>query len=394
MQRRLGQWAIRRPHVLMVTAPGGTAARLAVERGLRTADGVLALSPADADLLVVAGSPGVELSSAIDSVWQQIPAPRIRVDCDVAQAFPAQLRAALGELAHVPPSEPDDAPPPRPSRSDDHADPSGHDAHDLAGHDMGEMEMPGGLPMADRAADRDGLRLDVLHVPLGPVLLWWPAGLVIDAELQGDLIQTARSRLFAGIGRVGPYWSGDARPPERLHPAAHLDSLGRLLAVCGWIGPASEAALLRDALLTNTPVSQVRSRFERLRRHVERSRSLRLATAGLGRVSRPDCDRLGVSGPAARAVEAGGDATARYLTWLEEIDHALAGHVVAPAEGPRGKHHSGSPALLSAAVELVAGLDLAAARVVMASLDPDPDELAGAAAAGGRCTADEHRAST
>ena len=38
--------------------------------------------------------------------------------------------------------------------------------------------------MADRGDDRDGLRLDQLHLPLGPVLPDWPAGLVLRVITQ------------------------------------------------------------------------------------------------------------------------------------------------------------------------------------------------------------------
>ena len=234
--------------------------------------------------------------------------------------------------------------------------------------------MPGGLMMADRAGDRDGLRLDVLHVPLGPVLVAWPAGLVVDTELQGDVVQSARWRLLAGAGATPLFWTSDGHSAGALRAAAHLDSLTRLLAVCGWDGAASEAGMLRDEMLGG---EVPRARFDRFRRRVGRSRNLRAATAGLGRLDAGDVDRLGLSGPAARAALAGrGDATGRYRTWLAEIDDALAGHPVAPAQGPRGEPGPGSAALMAAAVELMVGLDLAAARVVVASLDPDPDELA------------------
>jgi len=48
-----------------------------------------------------------------------------------------------------------------------------------------------------------------------------------------------------------------------------------------------------------------------------------------------------------------------------------------------GRHEEGSAsaaAKLSAATSLMVGLDVAAARLVLAGFDPDPDELATAAA--------------
>ncbi|MBM0275207.1 hypothetical protein JM949_06930, partial [Micromonospora sp. STR1s_6] len=75
----LARWASRRPHLLLAAAPGATAARLAVEAHADRAGWPLAASPADADLLVVAGQPGSELAAAIERVWDQFPGPRARV---------------------------------------------------------------------------------------------------------------------------------------------------------------------------------------------------------------------------------------------------------------------------------------------------------------------------
>jgi hypothetical protein len=86
------------------------------------------------------------------------------------------------------------------------------------------MELPGGLPMADLGDDRDRLRLDRLHVPLGPVLPDWPPGLVVRTVLQGDVIQEASADVLdAGSGR--PFWR-DAHPAAR-----ELDGLARFLGL-------------------------------------------------------------------------------------------------------------------------------------------------------------------
>ncbi|GAB2877798.1 hypothetical protein GCM10022245_11220 [Streptomyces mayteni] len=45
--------------------------------------------------------------------------------------------------------------------------------------------MVAGIPLAERGDDRDGLRLDVLRLPLGPVLLDWPAGPAVAAAGAG-----------------------------------------------------------------------------------------------------------------------------------------------------------------------------------------------------------------
>ncbi|MFC6706589.1 hypothetical protein [Flexivirga alba] len=249
------------------------------------------------------------------------------------------------------------------------------------------MQMPGGLMMADRAPDRDGLKLDVLHVALGPVLPAWPSGLVIDVELQGDVVQGAKVRVLAAAGDSVRFWAdGTGVAAGRRRAAAHLDSVGRLLEVAGWSGAADRARGQRDALLTETgePGGEARAEFRRLRRRVERSWGLRRSLAGLGRLGHGDVRRLGLSGPAARAAERGGDAWARLQTWLVEADLALSSGPVAPAEDPRGIPGHGSGALVAAAAHLLPGLDLGDARLVVASLDPDPDDLHSTGVAGDR----------
>ncbi|OEV11932.1 hypothetical protein AN220_30220, partial [Streptomyces nanshensis] len=65
--------AAARPHVLLVTTPGGTATRLAAERQLRLQDLPQARTPAEADVLLVAGPECRGLRPAIDRLWQSLP---------------------------------------------------------------------------------------------------------------------------------------------------------------------------------------------------------------------------------------------------------------------------------------------------------------------------------
>jgi hypothetical protein len=351
VHRRLAGWAVRRPHALVVAVPGWTAARLAVERAVHAAGGTLARSPAEADLLITAGRPCEELLEAIDRIWSQVPGPAVR---GVVTDSTAAIHEVSGLLLRLSEAE-------------------------QGGQDDGR-DMPGGPGMADRGPDRDGLTLDVLHVPWGPVLPFWPGGLVVDVELQGDVVQSAQARLLSGTDRAAPYWSSplEGGGPTRGHhrAAAHLDSLTRLLALTGWSSAAARAMLLRDALLAPSVPPQVVDEVARLRRRLLRSRTLRRATDDLGVISRDDVARWGLSGPAARACAIGGDATARWETWLHEIDKALSGAEPGPDSGPHGDGAEGSAALARAATTLMGGLDVAAARLVMARLDPDPDELA------------------
>ncbi|MBN0043539.1 hypothetical protein JS756_05360 [Streptomyces actuosus] len=272
------------------------------------------------------------------------------------------------------------------------ADPGGGSGgHD--GHGNGGMELPGGLPMAEQGEDRDGLTLDRLHVPLGPLLADWPAGLTVRLVLQGDVVQEAAldgppactstdlfwTRPWTRAAAGEPVAVGEA---ARRRAAARLDSLGRLLSVAGWPAEAVAARRLRDELLAEAPASAVLPRAERLARRVGRSRTLYWLTRGIGPLSTADARAAGVSGPAARA---GGDVPARYRRWLADVvDDVRQSDDTAPLdpvaqESPRGRWDAARPpsvALTEALPGLLVGAELGAARLIVASLDPDPDELA------------------
>ncbi|MFE1751898.1 hypothetical protein [Streptomyces anandii] len=278
--------------------------------------------------------------------------------------------------------------------ADGHAAHGGHGSH--GGHGGGEMEMPGGLPMAGQGEDRDGLTLDQLHVPLGPLLADWPTGLTIRLVLQGDVVQLAELEEPAAHtsgSAVEPFWvqpwlraaSGEPVPvgeAMRRRAAAHLDSLGRLLSVAGWPAEAVSARRLRDDLLCGASRAAVAPRLERFARRVGRSRTLAWLTRGVGVVTAAEAREAGVSGPAARA---DGDVTDRYRQWLAEIRRSLdrleesSPLQVAAEESPRGLWNAERPpsaALTALLPRLLTGAEFAAARLIVAGLDPDPDELA------------------
>ncbi|MFI7142371.1 hypothetical protein ACIBQ5_33095 [Streptomyces massasporeus] len=253
--------------------------------------------------------------------------------------------------------------------------------------------MPAGLPMADRGPDRDGLTLDRLHVPLGPLLTDWPVGLTLRLTLQGDVIQEAcvedSTAAVSDAPRSASFWThpwqraaagepASVGEAARRRAAAHLDSLGRLLAVAGWPAMAVTARRLRDDLLDGASGETLRPRVRRFTRRVGRSRILYWSTRGIGPLSAADADAAGVSGPAARA---DGDVPARYRQWLAEVERDVARlddlSLLDPGseEGPRGRGES-SVALVRLLPRLLEGAELAAARLIVASLDPDPDELA------------------
>ncbi|MGW0825372.1 hypothetical protein [Streptomyces sp. NPDC002845] len=410
--------ALARPGVLLVTWPGASADRLAAERELRRRGWPLVEGPAAADLLVVVGAPGTGTDADtgwLEAVWGQMPAPRERVDLYAPERMARQLDAAASHLASP-------APPPGHSSARDtegdtegdshqhhgHASHDEHPGHDMdgdhagdhAGHDMGGMEVAG-LPMADRADDRDGLRLDLLHVPLGPALNDWPCGLVLRTALQGDVIQEAEADHLAVRAGRAPFWNEPwlraARGEDvtrgeaaRRRCAAHLDSLGRFLAVAGWRDAAARARRLRDLVLADGVTDPYSSDdLLRLVRQVSRSRTLRWLTVGLGPLPAARAQELGISGP---GLVAGGDVHDRVRVWLDEVARSVGefddaaplgdGDVMGPrgrVDGPRPP----SAALLDALVELLRGAEFATARLIVASLDPDIDELAVAVPAPG-----------
>ena len=471
---RLVRLAGTRPHALVVAARGGTACRLAVERELLRRGWPRATSPADADLLVLAGVPGAELAAAADAVWAAVPTPRARCRIDQPADVAGLLDRAAADLVTagrgwgVPEGEQVE---PAPSGNehheelpgvdgehdphdehgqhggpaeqggrcehehsehehsehehsehgshdghgshaghgshsgrtehsardqhdkvddDQHGSDGGHDAHaqhgsagghgSHSGHKQheshgehsshgghgghgshgghaghGGMEMPGGLPMADLGEDRDGLMLDQLQVSLGPVLPDWPAGLVLDLTLQGDVVQEAAARLVDDPV-TAPFWTaGTPDEAARRAVARELDALARLLGVAGWEDPAARARRLRDDLLEASADVSTRatcSSAAQLSRRVRRSRTLCRMLRGL-----PDI-------PALVALRLGA------------LDRALA--AVLRRDAPGGDTHGGDgtggtrlgPAELERAL---VGAELAAARLLVAAADPDTD---------------------
>jgi hypothetical protein len=367
-----------RPHVLVASMPGAAQVRLAAEELLRGRGWATAMAPADADILLVAGTPAEDISPAVAAAWAAVPAPRSRATAASAGQVTPALDAARAELASV--AEQRNGAP-----RGDLIVPGGEASGGHQRDDAGGMEMPGGLPMAGRGADRDGLALDVLHVPLGPLLPDWPAGLLVRVTLQGDVVQRAEAGFLGLTGDGGSFWNEPWRRAAAGEPvsiglaarrraAARLDSLGRFLAVAGWDDAASAARRLRDEVLSGAPASPAAA-LRRLAGRVTRSRVLAWSTRDLGVLP---ADRA--AGPAARAA---GDVTARYRRWCADLvelarlfDDAspLAGSALDPPRD-RGTRPA-SAAVLALLPGLLEGVELAAARLIVASLDPDPDELA------------------
>lgn len=382
----LSRLACQRPHLLVAEAPGGRRQRFEVERIVRERGWALADGPADADLLVVCGPAQSELADAVEVAWLAMAVPRARVELAGHAAVGPALDRAVGHLGDLAAQRADAAaraagPPPAVHPDDaempgDVMDGMEHGAmggmehggqvgdaqtpgdmdHAEMGHDMGgmdmDMDLPGGLAMADRAPDRDGLKLDVLHLRLGPLLPCWPAGLVLDVALQGDVVQSATA------GVVGQP-TAQCVPAGPQRAAAHLDSVGRLLELSGWQAAADTARRLRDDLLTGQ-ADATGARLEQLRARVRRSRSLRWSLRDLGVLRAEQASGLGIAGPAQRA---DGDVRDRLLQWLDEAQEHL--------DGARTEEQPCDAAVIAALPQLVEGLELAGVRLVVASLDPD-----------------------
>ncbi|MEX5277843.1 hypothetical protein [Kocuria sp. CPCC 205261] len=400
----LARLAVRATRVLVVEVPGHWATRMEVEHQLLRRGWRPAWTPADADVLAVCGVPGPELSELVDRLWEQMPGPRVRADITSPGTVGSALDAAAALLLDTPhhrtdaqeraqePEIPEDA---------DHGghggmghggmdhgemdhgemdhgemdhgghggmDHSGHGGMDHGGMDHGEMDhgghggmdhsghggmdmAPGGIALAGGGEDRDGLEMDVLHLPLGPVLPFWPAGLVLRCSLQGDVVVDAEASVVDGAGAGGP---GPGPAPAAV---VWCDQVMALLALAGVEDAAACARRARDALLCGDE-DAARAAAERLHRTIRRSRLLRWSLRGVLPLDPSDLEQHGLP---RRCL---GDAHDRLLARVERIRAEAGGAEPVPVED----------AAVPWAVlpELVTGLELGSVRLAVASLDLDP----------------------
>ena len=380
------RWALGAVSVLLVEAPGWGWVRTGAERAVVGRGWSLALSPADADALVVCGAPGERLSEVVERVWGQLPGPRARAT--VVRADEGSLGAALDGVAAVLGDE-----------AHQRDDARQRDQQPGTGGDM-DMDMsPDGIALAGGDDDRDGLEMDVLHVPLGPVLPAWPASLVLRCVLAGDVVTHADVEVLDAAGPPPPV---DARP-RALDAAAALDRVVRLLDLSGPQHLAVAARRVRDLALSTTPPpsGDLDREVERLQRSVARSRLLRWSLRGLGVL---DDDALAAHGLPA---DHRGDVHDRLLAALAAARAALTGEPPAldlggastgsgecgadlggasTGSGECGAGPGGPVAAARAALPaLVTGYELAAVRLVVASLvleEPDGSSAPVSAASG------------
>jgi hypothetical protein len=320
LARPLLRLTARRPHVLTIapapTNDGLLSVRLAAEVELARRGWPAAESPADTDLVLVAGEVGPRMARVVRAVWATVPAPRVLVSVDSADELPEALDAAVAWLAR------------------DGADAS--TASMLAISDRKAPSSTAPAPvMADLADDdRDGLALDALHVALGPVLPHWPAGLVVHATLAGDLVTDARAEVLDVPGPrepIGPRRT--PRGPDHLR----LDALVRVLGLAGADRAADRARMLRDG-------DPAPGELPTFGRRLARSRILAWTLRGIPISA---TDHVPVPEPTVEAR-------------VRALAAGLGGSLAPPVR----------PAPHRAAAALV-GLELGAARLALAAMDPD-----------------------
>lgn len=278
---------------------------------------------------------------------------------------------------------------------------------------------PYGRPMAELGPDRDGLRLDVLPLRVGPFFPGFPTGLVLDVKMAGDVV------VEAVIG-PNPFASGTPpravpRPGLRpflrsLHEPVGVTELelARAREHLRWLAntlaahqlPSLGSRVLRLAARVAPGDGDV---VRRLDRWLAWTQVLRWSTAGVGRLADEDLAGLGV-GPVARAaglaedvrmddpiyqelgfepvMHEGGDAASRWRQRVAEAAQSLdlaarAGgrrtRPVGRVESPRGRLEPGSAPtarLLPLLPALLRDLEWGDAVATLLSLDLDPEEAA------------------
>lgn len=348
----LSRYAVRRAHVLVVEVPGAWVLRAHLERELVERGWRRALSSADADVLAVCGAPGPAMRELIDRLWEQMPGPRVRIDAFDVSAVHSALDASAEQLGDTNRHRRDvEERPMEPRTASEHHEEMDHGDTDHDSHqdmDHGDMEMtPDGISLAEGEDDRDGLEMDVLHLQLGPVLPHWPAGLVLRCTLQGDVITAAEGQLLKDRVPAAPV-------PEGTRQGWRWDNIARLLALAGWEAASARARVVRDVTLTPASTPMAGASPEELVRQVNRSRSLRWSLRGLRPLAVHDLPDPGLPEHLA------GDTYDRFVAMLDRATR--------DAEEPP----TVSPAGVAAAV---VGLELAAARLVIASLDLPPQRV-------------------
>lgn len=279
---------------------------------------------------------------------------------------------------------------------------------------------PYGRPMAELGPDRDGLRLDVLPLRVGPFFPGLPAGLVLDVRMAGDVVVEAAIAPNPPASGVPP--RAVPRPGLRpflrsLHEPVSVTELelARAREHLRWLADALAAHQLRSL---GSRVLRLAARVapgdgdvvRRLDRWLAWTQVLRWSTSGVGRLAGGGLAGLG-AGPVARAAglaedariddpvyhELGfepimhdrGDAAARWRQRVAEAAQSLdlaarasgsrRTRPVGRVESPRGRLEAGSAPttrLLPLLPALLRDLEWGDAVATLLSLDLDLEEAA------------------
>lgn len=275
---------------------------------------------------------------------------------------------------------------------------------------------PYGRPLAELGPDRDGLRLDVLPVTLGPFLPWLPPGLVLELSLAGDLVIEASvvaARTLPWPATTRPVLSPFVRALAEPVPIAELE-IARAKDHLRWL---SEALLVQGLPALSRRALQLAQRAAagdaaRVRAFASLLGRTGVARWSLGRGGAVGRDRLAARGlgPVARAaglredervddpvyaalgfepvVLERDDAVGRWLVRLEEAARSLdlasaAGNTTSVPSGrvesPRGRlevDDAPTGRALALIPEILPGLEWGDAVGTLVSLDLDVDEAA------------------
>lgn len=392
--------SVRVVHVLIVEVPGWQEARLRAEGELVVRGWVRAKSPADADVLLVCGSAGAQLRSVCQRIWSQLPGPRAQATVYAPEQVASVLDDVVRQLLDVQHQRRDarsrtsavgrsDA---QTRAGDEHARHGAHghhqhghheehghtqhsDEHESSGHAHGDMSGPGGIPLASGRVDRDGLEMDVLHIPFGPVLPHWPAGLVVRCVVHGDVIESATAEVLAAAAppdehdrREGP--QAEARAAVLRRCEAALD----LLALSASPHLAALARRVRDGVASGQQPSEIAESIDNLRTKVRRAWLLRWSLRGIPVDVSPADDPTSRPDPRSSALYR------RLDTWLGEAHHIVTHPDVTnpdndilgmPMDDPAAQRD-----LLVGLPDILAGTEIAAARLIVAGLGIDTAQIA------------------
>lgn len=387
-------------------------------------------TPAAASILVVAGFVSPELNAALTLVHDAMPSPRGTIHWplgadqeglpttsstppigprdDAPEAITHLFRALLsGALPSDPPVRPNDDP--NPWRG---IGPYGQGGSGMTGG------TPYGRPMAELAPDRDGLRLDVLPLSIGPFFPRFPVGLTLEVSMAGDVVIEGRviDSPFIGYGSsflAGPFIRALSDPIrvaelELARAREHLRWASNALVTQGLPALAMRVARLAAAVTPHDATT-----ITALAGHLRLLRVPQWSGAGVGRLAPELLDGLGL-GPVSRAAGLAEDARSSDPAYLALGFEPILGHASDAAERwhlrlaeaaqslelarragdrltgqsgvvetPRGRlqaHDAPFQRLQPLIPDLLAGLEWGDAVTAIVSLDLDPEEAGGLSA--------------